>query len=189
MTVALSRNVPQALSARLSSTLPSYLWLATLPVSLLLLCILRPSFCMSHKSGRKRTRLDYLIPEGQVRDSQQFYISLSDAHRNAATASVIPPRPWSNALCDTVISDDRRRIYRTPIALQPTGKMPLFDNILHPDLGEDILDPATLASSVPADYFNSQDSVPEDLQAIIHAVDNATRELEISVRAFVTYVS
>ena len=140
---------------------------------------------MPHKSSKKRTRLTHLIPEGQQGSAQQFYITPAAAHLNAP-ASVIPPRPSSDALCDTIISDDRRRIYRTPIPLRPTGEVPLFDNILHPDLGED--DPATLASSAPADYFNSQDGAPEDPDAIVHAVDNTTRELEISVRTTVSYV-
>ena len=138
---------------------------------------------MPPKSKRKRTRLDHLIPDGQECVSQQFYLTPAAALRGAS-ASVIPPRPSSDALCNTIISDDRRRIYRTPIPLRPTGEVPLFDNILHPDLRKD--DPATLASSAPADYFNAQD---EDQDGVVQAVDDATRELEISVRALVTYPS
>ena len=84
------------------------------------------------------------------------------------------------------MSNDRRRILRTSIPLRPIGEAPLFDDILHPDSGEDFPDQATVPSSAPADYFNAQD---EDQDGVVQAVDDATRELEISVRALVTYPS
>ena len=190
MTDALSRILPQAAAGAACWTQQhsSYLWLAAHTFS-------SPSFSASRfcpswmppKSSRKRTRLDHLIPEGQERHSQQFYITPAAAHRDAP-ASVIPPRPSTDTLCDASISDDRRRILRTSIAIQPTGDAPLFDDILHSDLGEDLPDPATITGNAPADYFNSQDGAPEDPDAIVHAVDNTTRELEISVRTTVSYV-
>ena len=96
---------------------------------------------MPPKSKRKRTRLDHLIPDGQECVSQQFYLTPAAALRGAS-ASVIPPLPSTDALCDASISDDRRRILRTSIPLQPTGGVPVFDDILHPGLGEDLRDPA-----------------------------------------------
>ena len=139
---------------------------------------------MPPKSSRKRTRLDFLIPDGQDSSSQQFYIAPAAALRDAP-ASVIPPRLSTETLCHTSISDDRRRIFCTSIPLQPTGDAPLFGDVLYPDLGEDFPDAAP--SSVPADYFNTQDDSPEDPDTIVHAVDDATRELEISVRALVAH--
>ena len=143
---------------------------------------------MPPKSKRKRTRLDHLIPDGQECVSQQFYLTPAAALRGAS-ASVIPPLPSTDALCDVSISDDRRRILRTSIPLQPTGGVPVFDNILHPGLGEDLRDPATIAVNAPADYFNTSDVASEGPDVLVHVVDDVTRELEISVSAPVSKVS
>ena len=191
MTVALSRVLPQAAAGAVHQTQQhsSCLWPATHTFSSSSFSASRfgPSW-MPPKSSRRRTRFDHLIPEGQEHHSQQFYITPAAAHRDAP-ASVIPPRPSTDTLCDASISDDRRRILRTSIAIQPTGDAPLFDDILHSDLGEDLPDPATIAGNAPADYFNAPDGVYEGADAIVHVVDDATRELEFSVCALVSDVS
>ena len=191
MTDALSRILPQAAAGAACWTQQhsSYLWLAAHTFS-------SPSFSASRfcpswmppKSSRKRTRLDHLIPEGQECVSQQFYLTPAAALRGAP-ASVIPPPLSTDSLCDASISDDRRRIFRTSIPLQPSGNALLFDDVLRPDLGKDLPDPATIAGDAPADYFNAPDGVYEGPDAMVHAVDDATRELEISVRALVSNVS
>ena len=137
---------------------------------------------MPPKRGKKNPRLHYLIPEGQDCSSQQFYITPAAAH-GGASASVVPPRPSTDSLHATSVSDDRRRIFRVSVPIQSTANALSSGDVLHTHMDEDLPDLAA-----PADYFNVQEDAPEDPDATADAGDDVTRQLEVSVRAFLLFV-